>query len=52
MNFWMISKNRVADPEIGFLRKSILKPYGRAAVMPTAWELKFPLLKFSKSAEI
>ena len=29
----------VADPEIGFLTKSIIKPYGRAAAMPTAWEL-------------
>ena len=27
------------DPKIGFLTKSILKPYDRAAAMPTAWEL-------------
>ena len=35
----MITKNHAADLEIGFLLKSILKPYGRAAVIPTAWEL-------------
>ena len=39
MNLRIITKNRGADPEIGFLTKSILKPYGRAAAMPTAWEL-------------
>ena len=39
MNLMIIRKNRGADPEIGFLTKSILKPYGRAAAMPTAWEL-------------
>ena len=37
----IITKNHAADPEIRFLTKSILKPYGRAAVMPTAWELIF-----------
>ena len=26
----MITKNHTPDPEIGFLTKSILKPYGRA----------------------
>ena len=31
MNYRMISKNHAADPEIGFLRKSILKPYSRDA---------------------
>ena len=40
MNFMVIMKNRASDPEKGFLTKSILKPYGRAAAMPTAWELK------------
>ena len=30
-------KNHDADPEIGFLTKSISKPYGRATAMPTAW---------------
>ena len=34
----MITKDHAADPEMGFLTKSILKPYGRAAVMPTALE--------------
>ena len=34
----IITKNRAADPEIGFLTKSILKPYGRAETIPTAWE--------------
>ena len=36
----MITKNHTPDPEIGFLTKSILKLYGRATAMPTAWELK------------
>ena len=37
-------KNHRADPEIEFLIKSILKPYGRAAAMPTAWELRISIL--------
>ena len=36
----LITENRAADPEIGFLIKSILKPYGHAAAMPTAYELR------------
>ena len=28
-------ENQTADPEIGFLRKLISQPYGRATVMPT-----------------
>ena len=36
MNFRITTKNRAADPEIGFLTKSILKLYGPAAAMPTA----------------
>ena len=40
MNFSIIKKNYAADPEKGFLKKSISKPYGRATVMPTAWELR------------
>ena len=36
MNLRIITKNRAADPEIGFITKSILKPYGRAAAMPRA----------------
>ena len=39
MNLRIITKNNAADPEIGFLTKSILKPYGHAAAIPTAWEL-------------
>ena len=38
-NLRVIIKNRAADPKIGFLTKSIFKPYGRAVAMPTAWEL-------------
>ena len=38
MNLWIIIKNHAADPEIGFLTKLILKQYGRAAAMPTAWK--------------
>ena len=41
MNFRIITKNRAADPEIGFLIKSILEPDGHATAMPTAWELKY-----------
>ena len=40
MDLRIIPKNHTADPEIGFLTKSISKPYGRATVMPTAWELE------------
>ena len=40
MNLKIITKNLVADPDIGFLTKLILKPYGRATAMPTAWELR------------
>ena len=39
MNFRIITKNHEADPEIGFLKKSIPKPYARATAMPPAWEL-------------
>ena len=35
----IIKKNDEVGPEIWFLTKSILKPYGRATAMPTAWEL-------------
>ena len=40
MNLGIITKNRGADPEIGFLTKSVLKPYDRATAMPTAFESK------------
>ena len=39
MNLRIITKNHVADPEIGFLTKSISKLYGRATAMPIAWVL-------------
>ena len=38
MNERIITKNHEADPEIGFLTKSISKLYGRATAMPPAWE--------------
>ena len=40
MNLRIISENRAADPRIGFLTISILKPFVHASSMPTAWELK------------
>ena len=42
MNLRIIMKNHTAaaDPEIGFLRKSISKSNDHATAMPTAWELK------------
>ena len=46
MNFRVIKKNHAADLEIRFLTKSILKPFGRTTVMPTAWELKMIILNF------
>ena len=39
MNLKFKPKNHAADPEIQFLTKLILRPYGRAAFMPTALEL-------------
>ena len=39
-NFRIVTKNDAADPEIGFLTRSISKPYGRATTMPRVWELK------------
>ena len=39
MNLTIITKNHAADPEIGFLAKSISKSNGCATAMPTAWEL-------------
>ena len=36
VNLTIITKNHAADPEIGFLTKSISKPYGRATAMPPA----------------
>ena len=45
MNLRIITKYRAADPEIRFLTKSILKPYGRATAIPPAWELREGLLQ-------
>ena len=39
MNLRIITKNHAADPEKGFLTKSISKPYDRATVIPTVWGL-------------
>ena len=36
MNLRIITNNHAADPEKGFLTKSISKSYGRATAMPTA----------------
>ena len=46
-------KNLAYDPEIGFFTKSILDPYGRAAAMPTAWELNKTIfvLEFYKNTD-
>ena len=39
MNLRIIAKNNAADPEIGFLAKSISKSNSYATAMPTVWEL-------------
>ena len=39
-NLRIITKNHGADPEKGFLAKSIQKSNGCTAAMPTAWELR------------
>ena len=39
MNLRIITKNHAADPEKGFLAKSISKSNGYATAMPTAREL-------------
>ena len=39
INLRIITKNHAADSKIGFLTKSILKPYGHGTFMPTAWKL-------------
>ena len=39
INLRIITKNDAADPEIGFLTKSISKPYGHAKAKPTALNL-------------
>ena len=47
MNFRIITKNHEADPEIGFLTKSISKTYGCATAKPPAWALKLQNYKIS-----
>ena len=39
MNLRTKMRNHPVDPEKEYRIKSILKPYGRTAAMPTAWEL-------------
>ena len=39
INFRIITKNYAANPENGFLTKSISQPYGHATAMPPALEL-------------
>ena len=36
MNLPIITKNHAADPEKGFLTKSISKPYARVTALPPA----------------
>ena len=45
MNLGITTRNHTADPEIGFLAKSISKSNRFATVMPTAWELTIRSLK-------
>ena len=52
MNLRIITKSHQAESEIGFLTKSILKPYGRAAAMPTVWKLIFDPIKATATAFI
>ena len=52
MNLSILTKNHAADPEIGFLTKSISKPYGRATAIPTAWELTRSFFHDSRSIKI
>ena len=40
MNLSIVTKNHAADPETGFLTKSISKSFGCATAMPTALELR------------
>ena len=39
VNLRIINKNNEANPDVGFLPKSISKPNGCATAMSTAWEL-------------
>ena len=44
MNLRIVKKNHAGDPKIGFITKSISKPYGRGTAMPPAWELILKIL--------
>ena len=46
MNLRIITKRFAADPEIGFLTKSISNANGYGTAMPPAWELRLHYLKF------
>ena len=52
MNLTIMTKNHAADPEIGFLAKSISMSNGCATAMPTAWKLggDGPFCRFKQSA--
>ena len=52
INLSIIRKNHAADPEKGFLAKSISMSNGCASAMPTAWELgsNSPFCRFKQSA--
>ena len=52
MNSSIITKNHAADPEIGFLIKTISKPYGRATAMPTTWELNLTFESLAESTNL
>ena len=45
MNLRIITKRFAADPEIGFLTKSISKANGYGTAMPPAWELKSTFMR-------
>ena len=48
MNLKLITKNHEPDSKIGFLTKTISKPFSRARAMPLAWELSALLVKVRK----
>ena len=52
MNLRIITKNHAADPEIGFLNKSIFMPFGQTAAMPIAWELSFAYFFSSRKIKV
>ena len=52
MNIRIITKNHAADPEIGFIGKSISKSDGCATAMPAALELKNIILKWFVSKNL